>query len=125
VPYLESKLTTMLRPAFGGSSRTSVIINARMEEQHGDETMQSMRFGERCSMISNSAKLAATSLSATLATMDKAMEVIKQQISSFEARGLTHLDAYGKIQKSYQLLCHKRELLVSMNGKSSKVALNI
>lgn len=117
VPYLESKLTTMLRSAFGGNSRTSVIINARMEETHGDETLQSLRFGERCSMISNSAKLAATSLAATLETMDKALEIIKIQLDNFERRNLTHLNSYGKIQKSHQLLRLKRDLLVNMNGK--------
>ena len=29
VPYLESKLTTVLRAAFGGNSRTTVIVNCR------------------------------------------------------------------------------------------------
>lgn len=37
----------------GGNSRTTAIINCRSDDTHGDETLQSMRFGERCAMISN------------------------------------------------------------------------
>ena len=35
VPYLESKLTTMLKGAFGGNSRTHAIINARPDAEQG------------------------------------------------------------------------------------------
>merc|ERR1711880_32677 len=38
VPYLESKLTTLLRSAFGGNSKTVAIINCRSDDVHGDET---------------------------------------------------------------------------------------
>jgi hypothetical protein len=51
VPYLESKLTTLLRGAFGGNSRTLAIVNCRSDDVHGDETLQ------RCvtsSYVSNS-----------------------------------------------------------------------
>ena len=36
IPYFESKLTTMLKAAFGGNSKTTVIINCRSDCDSGD-----------------------------------------------------------------------------------------
>ena len=51
VPYFESKLTTLLKGAFGGNSITSAIITCRMNDENAAETLQALYFGERCSMI--------------------------------------------------------------------------
>ena len=40
MPFLEAKLTTLVKAAFGGNSRTSVIVNCRGDDAHGDETLQ-------------------------------------------------------------------------------------
>merc|ERR1719409_1175276 len=55
VPYFESKLTLLLRSAFGGNSRTTAIVTASADEAHGDNTFQALQFGERCSAITNKA----------------------------------------------------------------------
>mmetsp|Transcript_4341 Transcript_4341/g.10372 ORF Transcript_4341/g.10372 Transcript_4341/m.10372 type:complete len:126 (-) Transcript_4341:755-1132(-) len=62
IPYMESKLTMLLRPAFGGSSRTYALITGSTDDKHMEETLQAVRFGEECSMISNHARQAASSL---------------------------------------------------------------
>jgi hypothetical protein len=85
VPYLESKLTTMLRGAFGGNSRTSAIIACRSDDVNGDETLQSLRFGERCSMISNITKTAATSLTSAIEVIDESLTRVKEQLHSLGA----------------------------------------
>ena len=36
VPYYESKLTTLLKAAFGGNSRTTVIVNCRSDGDSGE-----------------------------------------------------------------------------------------
>eukprot|EP01036_Dinobryon_divergens_P032794 gene32794-42452_t len=41
------------------SNRTTAIVNCRADPQHGDETLQTMRFAERCSLISNAMRQAA------------------------------------------------------------------
>ena len=46
VPYMESKLTMLLKSAFGGSSRTFAVVTVRPEEEFGDETVHALRFGE-------------------------------------------------------------------------------
>ena len=108
IPYLESKLTTMLRSAFGGNCRTNVLIHCRPDESHADETLQSMRFGERCSMILNATKAAATSKEVTLQTIDGALETLERQIDSLRQNDKQHLDSFQKLTKSLSLLTKKR-----------------
>ena len=40
VPYYESKLTMLVKGAFGGNSRTTVLVNCRGDDAYGDETLQ-------------------------------------------------------------------------------------
>ncbi|KAJ1448688.1 P-loop containing nucleoside triphosphate hydrolase protein, partial [Pelagophyceae sp. CCMP2097] len=47
VPYLESTLTTLLRAALGGASRTTALVCCRRDDGHADETLQALRFGKR------------------------------------------------------------------------------
>lgn len=90
----------MLKSAFGGNSRTCAIINCRPEDAHGDESLQSLRFGERCSMISNSSKVAATSLKSTCEAIDVALDSVRKQIETLETRGKQHLDSYQRLLAS-------------------------
>ncbi len=53
VPYRDASLTMLLRDAFGGGSRTSVVINVAGEAVHADETACSLRFGERMAVVRN------------------------------------------------------------------------
>merc|ERR1719378_1699258 len=66
VPYQEAKLTKLLRGAFGGSSRTTCVIAASPDDAHAENTVQALRFGERCATITNSAKVATVSASQAL-----------------------------------------------------------
>jgi pantothenate synthetase len=67
-----------------------------------------MRFGERCGMISNATKMAATSVESALATIDASLERVRSQLASLEARGKTHLESYQKLANSCQLMERKR-----------------
>lgn len=113
VPYLESKLTTILRGAFGGNSRTTAIMNCRSDDAHGDETLQSLRFGERCGMISNDIKAMAVSSSQALSAIDEALTRVAAQLQSFELRGKQNLASYQKLRLSYFQLEAKRTDLSS------------
>ena len=115
VPYFESKLTTMLKGAFGGNCRTSVIIASRMEAANGDETLQSLRFGERCGLISNSTLQAATSASSALKAMDEAIEKVKVQLEGLEARNKVQLAK--KVQLGLTDLLTKRQTIAIAAGK--------
>ena len=98
----------MLRGAFGGNSRTTAIITCRSDDTYGDETLQSMRFGERCGMISNTTKMAATSLRAALEQIDSSLNNVSVQLASLEKRGKQHLESYQKLSASFCLMQRKR-----------------
>ena len=116
VPYFESKLTTLLKSAFGGNCRTTAVVNCRIDDEHGDETLQSMRFGERCGMISNSMRVAASDLSTAMRTINAALELVKSQLAGLEARGKQHLASYKNLEHMYAELTRKRDGLVALNG---------
>jgi hypothetical protein len=46
VPFLESRLTMLLKGALGGAARTFVLVTGSMDEVHADETVEAMRFGQ-------------------------------------------------------------------------------
>ncbi len=53
VDYSGSLLTSLIQPAFGGNSRTSVILNVHQSIQQYHHTIQTMSFGELCSKLKN------------------------------------------------------------------------
>ena len=53
VPYRDSHLTMMLKPALGGNCRTSLVVTCSQDPEHGDQTMSAMRFGVRCRSVTN------------------------------------------------------------------------
>eukprot|EP00927_Polykrikos_kofoidii_P028618 TRINITY_DN24946_c0_g2_i1.p1 TRINITY_DN24946_c0_g2~~TRINITY_DN24946_c0_g2_i1.p1 ORF type:complete len:971 (-),score=192.44 TRINITY_DN24946_c0_g2_i1:81-2786(-) len=109
VPYYESKLTLLLRSALGGNSRTTAVICCHREDKHGDETLQSLAFAERCAMVSNSAHGAmAVSNTAALAGVDTALAECAKQMEGLTARGKAHLPAYAKMRAQFDTLTRKR-----------------
>lgn len=120
VPYYESKLTQLLKGAFGGSSRTVVLVTGSMADEHGDQTLQSFRFGERCSMITNSSRVAASSLPGALLAIDEALETCRKSLSSLESRGLMHLEAHRRLRDRYQSLSQKRRELADISTETEQ-----
>ena len=57
VPYRDSKLTRILQDSLGGNSKTTLIICCAPESRHGQETISTLRFGERAKRIKNNAKI--------------------------------------------------------------------
>merc|ERR1719163_147227 len=96
VPYYESRLTVLLRSALGGNSRTTAVVCCHQEDAHADETLQALRFGERCSMIKGQAAQAASasSVGAALQVIDQALSTCGEQMAALEARGRSNLPAY-------------------------------
>merc|ERR1712232_116609 len=112
VPYYESKLTLLLRSAVGGNSRTAVVICCHKDDEHGDETLQALSFGERCARISTRAHAAmASSSSEALAAIDAAIAECGSRIKSLENRGKAHLPAFTKLKTRHDTLaCRRAEL---------------
>lgn len=79
VPYQDSKLTMLLKDALGGASRTLVFCTAAMDSKHATESLQTLRFGERCAQVQQRPK------SDKAASVQAALRHLEQQISDLEA----------------------------------------
>ena len=53
IPYRNSQLTRILQNAFGGNSRTVLVVNASSSSYNDRETISSLRFGARATKIRN------------------------------------------------------------------------
>jgi hypothetical protein len=84
---------------------------------HGDETLQSIRFGERCGMISNTTKLAATSLQSAIDAINSSLSRVGEQLQSLERRGKQNLESFQKLSSSYHLMLRKREDLARSSSE--------
>ncbi|CAM9849989.1 unnamed protein product, partial [Discosporangium mesarthrocarpum] len=51
VPYRDSKLTRLLEESLGGNSRTALLICCSPEFSHVQETLSTLRFGERAKRV--------------------------------------------------------------------------
>lgn len=111
VPYLESKLTALLRGAFGGNSRTTAIITAHSDDDHAEETLQALHFGERCGLVTNTARFATSSVSAAMEAVDAAITTVQGQMAGLEARRKSHLPAYKRLRDRLRGLVNKRREL--------------
>jgi kinesin family protein 5 len=57
VPYRDSKLTRLLQDSLGGNSKTALIICCAPESKHFQETLSTLRFGDRAKRVSNHCKV--------------------------------------------------------------------
>lgn len=57
VPYRNSKLTRLLQNCIGGNARTSMVICCSTAAYNAQETLQTLRFGQRASQIKNAPKI--------------------------------------------------------------------
>lgn len=55
VPYRDSKLTRLLQESLGGNARTTLIINCSPSTYNEEETLSTLRFGNRAKTIINRA----------------------------------------------------------------------
>jgi hypothetical protein len=121
VPYYESQLTTLLKGSFGGNCKTRVIVTCRTDDQlHGEETLQTLRFAEKCSLISNSTKtVAAASVETVLQCLDHSIEEVRKQIESLRKKNKTHLPSFQSLEMKLSELRTKRESIAAMAVSSS------
>lgn len=90
VPYLDSTLTALLRPAFGGHSKTVVLVAASSDDNDADETVASLRFGLRCARVktNNGARSAPTAdMQTVLDALRADIERTRDRVADLERRG--------------------------------------
>nr|OQO22120.1 hypothetical protein B0A51_10784 [Rachicladosporium sp. CCFEE 5018] len=89
IPYRDSKLTRMLQESLGGNSRTTLIINCSPMSYNYEETVSTLRFGERAKTIKQKAKineeLSPAQLKAMLRKTQGQLSTFETYISSLES----------------------------------------
>ena len=82
IPYRDSKLTRILQESLGGNSRTTLIVNCSPSSYNYDETMSTLRFGERAKTIKQKAKINEELSPAQLKAL---LKKAQSQVSTFES----------------------------------------
>lgn len=81
VPYQNSKLTMLLKDALGGTSRTLVFCTASMDSRHALESLQTLRFGERCGQVQQRPDAdKAASVQAALRQLEADIQAVEAEI---------------------------------------------
>ena len=99
----------LLRGAFGGNSRTVCCVTLSADDAHAHNSVQALRFGERCTTITNTARVAATSVASALEAIDAALAACARDMRGLEARGKTQLPAYKSLKAKHAALNTRRQ----------------
>ena len=99
VPYRDSKLTRLLQESLGGNARTTLIINCSPSTYNEEETLSTLRFGNRAKTIINRAtanvERSAAELKALLAKAEAEIARLKGIIRVLREGGDVPLDDDG------------------------------
>lgn len=84
VPYGDSKLTEILSDALGGDGKTTVLVTVASEHEHAIESVQTLRFGERCASVETKAKVGQNALRGMLAALNLSIGELEVRIKLCE-----------------------------------------
>merc|ERR1719446_33186 len=88
VPYRDSKLTRVLQESLGGNSKTSLIITCSPSNFNEQETLSTLRFGQRAKKIKNVVKVnherSAEELKLLLEKHQSALAEARSRLSVYE-----------------------------------------
>jgi kinesin family protein 5 len=83
IPYRNSVLTRMLQDSIGGNSKTTLIITCSPSEFNLEETISTLRFGERAKKIKNMAKI---NREMTVAELTRELERTNKKMGGLERK---------------------------------------
>jgi len=88
VPYRDSKLTRVLQESLGGNAKTSLIVTCSPSNFNEQETISTLRFGQRAKMIKNVVKVnrerSAEELKLLIAKKDSCLLDLKSRLAVLE-----------------------------------------
>jgi len=82
VPYRDSKLTRVLQESLGGNAKTSLIITCSPSNFNEQETVSTLRFGQRAKMIKNVVKVNHERSTEELKLLLEKKEIILNELSA-------------------------------------------
>jgi kinesin family protein 5 len=88
VPYRDSKLTHVLKESLGGNTKTCMLIACSPHEYNVEETISTLKFGQRAKTIKNSVKvnrqLSAAELQARIEALTNQLTALQKYVTSLE-----------------------------------------
>jgi hypothetical protein len=88
VSYRDSTLTMLLKSSFGGRSCTSVVINVSGDAVYSDETVASLRFGQRMTWVRNNATVVVgKSAEQEVARAEADLKAARRELAAMEKAG--------------------------------------
>jgi hypothetical protein len=78
--------------------------------------MQALRFGENCSLITNTTKIASSSYASALKVIDDTLETVLKGMNNLENKNMTHLQSYKNLKDRYNQLVLKRKEIIKLNS---------
>ncbi|XRB15911.1 kinesin-like protein KIFC3 [Pseudoscourfieldia marina] len=113
IPFHDSALTTLLKAALVGNSRTHVVLCCASVEEHAlaEGTLNTLRFGERVASLQTHASAEA------LYDPKKALAEVESALARLELRvkTLSHSGATDKLRERIGLLARRRDELRRTN----------
>ena len=99
IPYRDSKLTRLLQESLGGNAKTALVICCSPSSFNHDETVSTLRFGERAKRVKNKAKInqerTPEELMRLLRHSQKAIMLLEKKIQMLE----NELASYRGVEK--------------------------
>eukprot|EP01036_Dinobryon_divergens_P028825 gene28825-37832_t len=135
VPYRESKLTRLLSDSLGGNSQTVLLACISPADANHDETMNTLRFASRASLVKNEAKVnidtSGVESSMAVKKLREEIDALKLQRDLLSSKLCSSTIAWDRdrenaiIGKSLALriLTRMRAILIKCQEKGVKVAL--
>eukprot|EP00026_Physarum_polycephalum_P001890 Phypoly_transcript_01893.p1 GENE.Phypoly_transcript_01893~~Phypoly_transcript_01893.p1 ORF type:complete len:964 (+),score=247.70 Phypoly_transcript_01893:126-3017(+) len=88
VPYRDSKLTHILKESLGGNTKTCMLIACSPHEYNIEETISTLKFGQRAKTIKNSVKvnrqLSAAELQARIDALTNQLTSLQKYVAGLE-----------------------------------------
>lgn len=114
IPYRDSKLTRILQESLGGNAKTTLVIAVSPATDNEDETVCSLRFGQRAKMIKNKAVI---NKQLTVEECKKIIEALQKELE-FKSYRIEQLENF--IKKNGLKIPSEDEVIKILKEKEEK-----
>ena len=124
VPYRESKLTHILKDSLGGNCKTTLVVAASTHIFNRDESINSLKFGQRCKLIKTKAKVNRIYTENELLNRLSKLEKENSELRALNGIATDFTDGDMKMGKDDQVFALQEELgemTYAYNSEKNKV----
>ncbi|KAH9599135.1 Kinesin motor domain [Trypanosoma melophagium] len=109
-PYRESTLTKILKDAFGGNSKTTMICTISPAEAHRGQTIQTLQYGSKARRVVNKPHVEVDPSSVALRKANEEMLALRKQLSEVRRGSKEYEDLHEQVQSVNERLRQEQEI---------------